>query len=56
MKDPCINCQAKYAMYVDCPCPKKKEYDISCPDCGRELRHEGGCKTCVSCGYSACSV
>jgi len=25
-----------------------------CPECGARVAHEGGCKTCYSCGYSAC--
>ena len=25
-----------------------------CPDCGSALRHEEGCVTCSSCGYSRC--
>ena len=25
-----------------------------CPECGGELRHEMGCVTCMSCGYSKC--
>ena len=25
-----------------------------CPDCGADLRHEGGCAVCQSCGYSQC--
>lgn len=25
-----------------------------CPECGKPLKHEGGCKHCTSCGYSAC--
>ena len=25
-----------------------------CPDCGVNLRHEGGCVTCSSCGWSRC--
>lgn len=25
-----------------------------CPECGAQLRFEGGCNTCVSCGWSKC--
>ena len=25
-----------------------------CPECGAELKHEGGCNICHSCGYSKC--
>jgi hypothetical protein len=25
--DPCINCTAKLAPYVDCPCPVKREWE-----------------------------
>lgn len=25
-----------------------------CPDCGHELRHEGGCVVCHHCGWAAC--
>jgi len=25
-----------------------------CPECGREIKHEGGCTICLSCGYSHC--
>lgn len=27
----------------------------SCPECGEELAHEGGCISCKTCGYSKCS-
>ena len=27
-----------------------------CPDCGSRLIPDGGCKVCVSCGWSACSI
>jgi ribonucleoside-diphosphate reductase alpha chain len=27
---------------------------LSCPDCGEEMEHEGGCVVCRSCGYSKC--
>ena len=32
--------------------------DMPCPNCGKKgaLQKEGGCSTCSSCGYSACSV
>lgn len=26
-----------------------------CPDCGNEMKPEGGCWVCVYCGYSPCS-
>lgn len=26
----------------------------SCPDCGRQLRYEEGCKHCIHCGFSKC--
>lgn len=26
-----------------------------CPECGGEIRHEGGCLTCPNCGWSKCS-
>ena len=26
-----------------------------CPECGRQLEHEGGCVSCRSCGYSKCT-
>lgn len=25
-----------------------------CPDCGGDLKHESGCETCISCGFSRC--
>ena len=28
---------------------------IVCPECGSEMRNEGGCATCYSCGFSKCS-
>ncbi len=28
--------------------------DGICPECGGELKHEMGCVTCMSCGYSKC--
>lgn len=27
----------------------------TCPECGAEVQHEGGCVICRSCGYSKCS-
>ena len=36
---------------------KKEESKVSkpkCPECGDELRFEGGCNSCPSCGYSKC--
>lgn len=36
-------------------CPsKEKKSNPKCPECGEELRFEGGCNTCPSCGYSKC--
>ena len=26
-----------------------------CPECGEQLLHEGGCATCIHCGYNKCS-
>ena len=26
-----------------------------CPDCGEELTHESGCRSCIHCGYTKCS-
>lgn len=34
---------------------KIKTIKYHCPECGEELRFEGGCNTCPSCGYSKCS-
>lgn len=28
--------------------------DTKCPECGKQLQHEGGCNICRSCGYSKC--
>ena len=28
---------------------------VNCPNCGELMRVEGGCATCHTCGYSACS-
>jgi ribonucleoside-diphosphate reductase alpha chain len=25
-----------------------------CPECGKEVEHEGGCVVCRNCGYSKC--
>lgn len=25
-----------------------------CPECGAEMKHIGGCKNCLNCGYSSC--
>ena len=33
--------------------PTKK--DSICPECGGEMRNEGGCSTCHDCGWSKCS-
>ena len=27
----------------------------TCPECGAEVQHEGGCVICRNCGYSKCS-
>jgi len=38
--------------------PTKKENIINkskCPECGEDLRFEGGCNTCPECGWSKCS-
>lgn len=32
----------------------KQENTSICPECGGELKHEMGCVTCTSCGYSKC--
>ena len=26
----------------------------TCPECGHELEHEGGCSVCRNCGWSHC--
>jgi ribonucleoside-diphosphate reductase alpha chain len=31
------------------------EDTTNCPECGEELRFEGGCNSCPNCGYSKCS-
>ena len=28
--------------------------DIVCPDCGSKVMHEGGCVTCLGCGFFKC--
>lgn len=33
--------------------PKQKT-KAKCPECGGELRYEGGCQSCPDCGYSKC--
>lgn len=33
---------------------QEKKKDITCPECGGDLEHEGGCVLCRSCGYSKC--
>ena len=37
------------------PVPKIKTSKPRCPECGGELRFEGGCNTCPECGYSKCN-
>jgi ribonucleoside-diphosphate reductase alpha chain len=32
----------------------EKKSNPKCPECGEDLRFEGGCNTCPSCGYSKC--
>lgn len=32
----------------------KENKKHKCPECGEELRFEGGCNSCPSCGYSKC--
>jgi ribonucleoside-diphosphate reductase alpha chain len=27
---------------------------VNCPECGKEMEHEGGCVVCKSCGFSKC--
>ena len=38
--------------------PKVKDFTFknikTCPDCGGPIRYEGGCVTCVGCGFSKC--
>lgn len=55
IKKKCSDCNAEMKVSPDgelyCP---KCEKDIRCPECGRSLRHESGCVSCV-CGYSKCS-
>lgn len=40
------------------PQPKSQEVEHGlqiCPNCGsRALRRDGGCESCLSCGWSAC--
>jgi ribonucleoside-diphosphate reductase alpha chain len=39
------------------PTAKTFEYGINiktCPDCGSDVEHEGGCVVCRNCGYSKC--
>lgn len=40
------------------PIPEDKPVPVQgnehCPDCGGTLIHEGGCKTCLNCGWSKC--
>lgn len=31
-----------------------KKSIVPCPECGNEIKHEGGCTICLSCGYSHC--
>ncbi len=35
---------------------KYAQKDGVCPECGGKLREEEGCKNCVTCGWSACSI
>lgn len=39
--------------YNDAPVVDSNEI---CPECGKPLKHEGGCKHCDSCGFSACML
>jgi len=36
--------------------PKENQNKVkyTCPECGEDLNFEGGCQTCVSCGFSKC--
>ena len=36
------------------PVVKEETGAEKCPECGADLKHEMGCVTCVSCGYSKC--
>jgi len=42
----------------DCSNPKMDTdedfSDGSCPECGKQVEHEGGCVICRYCGYSKC--
>ena len=35
--------------------PEKCDTTPKCPECGGELRFDGGCNTCPSCGWSKCN-
>ena len=32
------------------------EYELSCPECGKDLERSGRCLTCMNCGWSTCGV
>lgn len=34
----------------------KKGIYMPCPDCKNETVNQGGCETCMNCGWSKCSI
>lgn len=36
------------------PQEEQESFNPKCPECGSELRMEGGCNSCPNCGYSKC--
>ena len=50
--------KTKFTMIDSSPEESTPNYNpktmTTCPDCGSNIQHEGGCVTCVSCGFSKC--
>ena len=58
IEDDSNSTKTKFTMIDSSPGENTPNYNpktmTTCPDCGSNIQHEGGCVTCVSCGFSKC--
>ncbi len=53
----CLTCSAKQeeaARQQASASAEESKSGAACPECGLPLAHEGGCSSCLSCGFSKC--